>query len=229
MCCPFEYFMAMKIWKSHLRDQLLFENYRIHDMVQVHSLYHNSYKCNCQGLSHQWTLPIALLTLLIQLFITIMIICQLPRSLISITIGRYTHVEPRLTEGFADPCDLDDPWPSLISHNGTFTIIYYYFNGTVNTNSIICIIDSVLSKTWLTSTTLVTQVREPPDVTQAHGIADAGENEVQFSSPASSLPLRLSLLHAVTGKRAAADAHFIHSEDPTLIKHWETLLVEVGI
>lgn len=56
----------------------------------------------------------------------------------------------------------------------------------------------------LTSSTLIAQIRKPPDVAQPHGVPDASENEIQLAAPPASLVLSLCRLESVAGGDGAA-------------------------
>ena len=74
----------------------------------------------------------------------------------------------------------------------------------------------------LTSSTLVAQVGKPPDVAQAYGKTDAGQEEVQLASPCSTVILPV-LGQAGTGTHAGVRARhggkadvgaFLHLQPP---------------
>lgn len=52
-----------------------------------------------------------------------------------------------------------------------------------------------LLRRQLTSSVLVSQVREPPDVSQADSVADGGEDVLPLAGPVSSLCVLIALIH----------------------------------
>lgn len=52
-----------------------------------------------------------------------------------------------------------------------------------------------LLRRQLTSSVLVGQIREPPDVSQANSVADGGEDVLLLTGPVSSLGVLVAIIH----------------------------------